>query len=222
MSPTSRFGGVSALIVAILSLLYAIFFLLVTPRSTTLGTLGSASTFAISGFFSLAAYVALYRRVQHHHPDIALWALLLGASTSIATVLHGTYEALLFNRLAVTTGADSTMLALVQTLPTQINPMGLMSFGVVGIASYAWGWLLLRSNAFEQLLGYLGLLNALLLLTLFIAYVGGIQPLVLLAGGLTSVVVGPIWWTLLGIRLLKAPAVGAGSIQVLLPSTPLT
>ena len=42
------------------------------------------------------------------------------------------------------------------------------------------------------------------MVVLFLATAVGIGPLVLLAGGLASVVLGPIWWVSVG-RLLWAP-----------------
>lgn len=219
MSTTSRFGGISAMIVGILSVLYAIFYLLVMPQNAALGTLGSLTIFAIIGFFSLAAYVALYRHLRQINMEVALWGLMLGAGASIATLLHGTYQAMLYSQLAGASGTDATMLAFLRMLPSPLNPLGLMAFGVVGIVSWVWGRLMLRSAAFGRLLGVLALVNAVLLITLFIANVSGIQPLVLLSGGLTSVIVGPIWWIMLGRRLLKAPTESVIATPV--PSAPL-
>ena len=51
----SRFGGISAIIVGVLSILYAIFFLGVTRQSEYVGSLGSWVILAVSGLFSSAA-----------------------------------------------------------------------------------------------------------------------------------------------------------------------
>jgi hypothetical protein len=38
---------------------------------------------------------------------------------------------------------------------------------------------------------------------LYFATVAGAQTLILISGGLTSVIVGPIWWIWLGLQLLR-------------------
>jgi hypothetical protein len=204
MSSASRFGGISAIVVGALSILYAVFYLLIKPQAPALGSMGSAIILASSGFFTAAAYVALDARVRAAHPEQARWALILGAGASIATLLHGIYGALLFN--AVSSAADpavrATLMAM-QQAPSPVNPGGLAAFGVVGVVGAAYSWLILRSGALPRALGYLGLVNAALLLTLFFANVAGVTALVLLSGGLTSVIVGPIWWVMLGLRLLR-------------------
>ena len=56
----ARFGGLSAIIVGALSILYAIFFLVISPRNEAVGAPGSWIILAVSGVFSSAAFVALY------------------------------------------------------------------------------------------------------------------------------------------------------------------
>jgi hypothetical protein len=48
--------------------------------------------------------------------------------------------------------------------------------------------------------------NAILLTVLFVASVNNLQGLILISGGLTSIVLGPIWWIWLGLGLMKATA----------------
>jgi hypothetical protein len=50
-----------------------------------------------------------------------------------------------------------------------------------------------------------GIFNAFILVVLYFASAGGLQRLILISGGLTSVIVGPIWWIWLGLALLRAP-----------------
>jgi hypothetical protein len=210
MNSPSRFGGISAIVVGALSILYAVFYLIIKPQAPALGSQGSSVILASSGFFSAAAYVALDARVRAAHPEVARWALLLGAGASIATLLHGIYGALLFNAVSAASdpAARAALLAL-QQAPSPVNPGGLAAFGVVGVVGATYSWLILRGGALSRTLGYLGLVNAALLIILFFANIAGSTPLVLLSGGLTSVIVGPIWWVLLGRQLLRGaqPAV---------------
>ena len=90
----ARFGGLSAMIVGALSILYAIFFLVITPRAEAVGALGSWIILAVSGIFSSAAFVALYLRLRPSSEGFALWGLVLGLFSSFATLAHGAWQAL--------------------------------------------------------------------------------------------------------------------------------
>jgi len=185
-----RFGGMSAIIVGALSILYAIFYLVITRQAEYVGTLGSWLILGASGIFTSAAYVALYQQVRGVSEGQALWGLLLGVGSSFATCVHGVYEALL-----VTPSPSAPALS-------QTDPAGLASFFVVGLVTFVFAQLIIRGGRLPRNLGYLGLFNALLLVVLFFANVAAAQPLILISGGLTSVVVGPIWWIWLGRRLM--------------------
>jgi hypothetical protein len=102
----------------------------------------------------------------------------------------------------------------VQQVPSQVDPAGLAAFFVVGIVAFVFSWLIVRGSLLPRALGYLGLFNALLLVVLFFASAANAQTLILISGGLTSVVAGPIWWVWLGRQLLQPGAVmaaGTGS-----------
>src|SRR3989304_2972656 len=84
--PFGRFGGMSAIIVGALSILYAIFYLVIAPRAAYVGTLGSWLILGASGIFTSAAFVALYTRMKSASEGQALWAALLGVGSSFATL----------------------------------------------------------------------------------------------------------------------------------------
>jgi len=186
----AKFGGLSAMLVGVLSLLYALFFLVIARRAEFVGTFGSWVILAVSGIFSSAAYVALHGRVRAVSEGAALWAMLLGVGSSFASLMHGGYEALLVGK-----GTEQ--------LASEVDPRGLASFFVVGLVAFVFGWLITRGGALPKALGYLGMFNALLLVVLYFATVASAQRLILISGGLTSVVVGPIWWIWLGVRLTR-------------------
>lgn len=186
----AKFGGLSAILVGLLSILYAIFFLVIARRAEFVGTFGSWVILAVSGIFTSAAYVALYGRVRAASEGAALWALLLGVASSFATLMHGGFEAL-------SAGKGTGQLV------SEVDPRGLASFFVVGVVAFVFGWLITRGDALPKALGYLGMFNALLLVVLYFATAAGAQTLILISGGLTSVIVGPIWWIWLGVRLMR-------------------
>jgi hypothetical protein len=201
----NKFGGFSAILVGILSILYAVFYLVIARQAEYLGTYGSWLILALSGLFSGAAYVALYRRVAPVNDGVALWALLLGFGASFATLQHGAYQAMLVSRMRAAEAPQREALQVVNRLPSQVDPAGLATFLVVGVVAFLFSWLILSTNALPRPLGYVGIFNAFILVVLYFASAGGLQRLILISGGLTSVIVGPIWWIWLGLALLRAP-----------------
>lgn len=201
----NKFGGFSAILVGILSILYAVFYLVIARQAEYVGTYGSWLILALSGLFSGAAYVALYRRVLPDNEGLALWALLLGFGASFATLQHGAYQAMLVSRMRMAEAPLEEALRLANRLPSQVDPAGLATFLVVGVVAFLFSWLILSSAALPRPLGYVGIFNAFILVVLYFASAGGLQRLILISGGLTSVIVGPIWWIWLGLALLRAP-----------------
>jgi len=187
-----QIDGICAIIVGILSILYAVFYLLVTRSAPALGLEVSWIVLAASGLFTSAAFVGLFEELKTTHHGFALWSVLLGVAASLATLVHGGYEA-----LATAGGAPASQ------LPSQVDPAGLMAFFVTGLAVFGFSYLVVHSQVFPRGLGTLGMVNAVVLVILFIASAGKVQTLILISGGLTSVILGPIWWIWLGSRLLK-------------------
>jgi len=205
----TRFGGLSAMIVGALSILYAVFYLLIAPRAEAVGTLGSWVILALSGVFSSAAFVALYLRLRPTSEGFALWGLALGLFSSFATLAHGAWQALLLATLPAADQSQRAAIELVRMVPSQVDPAGLATFGVIGLASFVTGMIIIVSGRLPRTPGYLAIANAVLLVTLFFATAANAQTLILLSGGLTSVIVGPIWWIWLGRELRRETAPAA-------------
>jgi hypothetical protein len=202
-SSFSKIGGSSAILTGVLSIAYAIFYLVIAPRSAYVGTFGSWLILAASGFFTSAVMIALYLRLKAANEGLSLWFLLLGLASSFATLQHGVYEALVTSQMRMSPVDPGSELDMILRLPSQIDPAGLATFFVVGIVTFMISILILQTGSFPRALGYLGLFNALLLVVLYFASAAGVQALILISGGLTSVIVGPIWWMWLGRQLLR-------------------
>jgi hypothetical protein len=199
-----RFGGYNAILVGVLSILYAVFFLINSRSDPFIGGAGSWLILAISGIFSSAAYVAVYQRLKDKADGgYALWALLLGVIASYITLTHGAYEAQLVFAAQSASGADKAILEAAIAMRSEMDPAGLSAFFIVGVVALVFNWLFLQTSAFSKNLAYLGLANAGLLIVLFFATAGRINMLVLVSGGLTSVIAGPIWWIWLGRSLVN-------------------
>lgn len=207
----ARFGGLSAIIVGALSILYAVFFLVITRQNEEVGTLGSWVILAVSGLFSSATFIALYQRLRPTSEGFALWALVLGLLSSFATLTHGAYQALMLLTLPGAEPEQRAAIELVRMVPSQFDPAGLGTFGIIGLASLVTGLLIVVGGRLPRLLGYLAVANGILLIALFFASAAGAQTLLLLTGGLTSVIVGPIWWIWLGRELWRERAADRAS-----------
>jgi len=200
--PFGKFGGVSAILVGVLSILFAAFWAL-ERRPVPMAPYGKWLTFALSGLFSSAAYVALYERVKSSSPGYALWGLVLGVAASFAILIHGGFETLLFHKTVQAEGGRRAIFTAAKLVPSQVDPTGLATFFVVGIVSFVFSWLILQSGTLPGVFGRLGIANGVLLWTVFVASAADIRWLVLASGGLTLIVVGPIWWIWLGSLLMK-------------------
>ena len=207
----ARFGGLSAMIVGALSILYAIFFLVITPRAESVGALGSWIILAVSGIFSSAAFVALYLRLRPASEGFALWGLVLGLFSSFATLTHGAWQALVLTTLNLADSSQRAAIELMRMVPSPVDPAGVATFGVIGLASLVTGMIILVSGRLPRPLGTLAVANAVLLVTLYFATAAGAQALILLSGGLTSVIVGPIFWLWLGRELRRESAVAVAA-----------
>jgi hypothetical protein len=212
-----RIGAVCGFAVAGLSILYAIAFLGITPavqreadvdafyRSYLADPTGAriASTcLLLSGLAVGPAVVALGRRYAGRAPAAVSWVTIVGVVGGLATAAHGLASLVGVDELAgdYSSGDSATRaaVAVAHASPSQVDPRGLATFLVAGVVALVLG-LAVRSD--KPRLGLLGIVLGIDMAVLFLATAIGIGPLVLLTGGLASVVLGPIWWVSLA-RLL--------------------
>ena len=206
-TPASSFGkfaGFSAVLVGLLSIAYAVFFLFIAKQDEYIGSLGSWLILGISGLLGSAAYVGVYQRIKGANEGLALWGLVLGLGAAFATFTHGIYQALLTNLLHGTLAeAQRNAITASRLVPSSLDPNGLATFFLSGIVAFVIGLVILRGNSLPKGLGVLAIINAVLLVTLFAATVMGLSTLILISGGLASVIAGPIWWVGMGMVLFK-------------------
>ncbi len=222
-----RIGAIGAGMVGALSLLYAVAYLGIAPsdqrgsdidkffRSYLAHPTGlrlASACLMVSGLLSGAAVVALTRRIQRvprHEstlPSSLAWATVVAVVAGFATSAHGLADLVgvdkLAHRYAAGDAATRAAVAVAHVAPSSVDPRGLATFAASGLVALVVG-LALRS--IHPRLGTLGMVLGVDMVMLFVATAVGIPALVLLTGGLASVVLGPIWW--FGIaRLLSAPS----------------
>lgn len=205
-SSFEKFSGRLAILAGVAGFFYAVAFIIISRRDPTTGALLSALFLLLTGLFASAAFVGVYERLKETSSGFALWAMLLGVVGALAMAIHGGYD------LANAINPPAANIPSIAGLPSQIDPRGLMSFGVAGIVLFAVSWLMRKSDQFPKGLSLLGYLSALLLIILYLGrliILNPAHPVILLSAILNGFLVNPLWYVWLGIRLLRGREIGA-------------
>lgn len=195
-----RLAGACALLAAGLTLLYSIAFVIVSRTSAELGPALAALFLTAGGVVGSAVVVGLYGRLRDVQPGYALWGLLLGFTASMGSFVHGGFQ--LANALhppQTVIGAD---------LPSEIDPRGLLAFGIAGLATLVYAWLIVGAGGqrFSLRVGYTGLVFGVLLVLTYLArliVLDPSSPLVLLPAAVSGFIVGPLWYLWVGLEMTR-------------------
>jgi hypothetical protein len=193
-SSFERFAGLSAILAGIAGLLYSISFVVLK------NDLLIALFLMLGGLFSTAALVAVYNRLKETDATFALWALLLSIAGAFGALIHGGYD------LANAINPPGVNVALA-SLPSTVDPRGLLTFGVAGLGVFGIAWLMGRSGQFPRGLSYWGYLLAVLLVVLYLGrliILDPKNPIVLVDALLSGFIVNPVWYVWLGVVLWGA------------------
>jgi hypothetical protein len=209
--------------VALLSLVYAVAYLVIAPSAQRgsdveaffrsyldhpFGMRLASACLAVSGILSGVAVVALADWLRGHGHDTAAvrWGTIAGVAGALLTSVHGMADLLEVDRLAHRfASGDAAMRAAVVTahsLPSAVDPRGLVTFGIAGLVAVAFGAAFLERR---RTMALIGVIYGADLVALFVATALSVNAAVLLTGGLASVVLGPVWWLLVA-STLRAPA----------------
>ena len=186
-----RFAGACAVLAGITGFLYAVAFIILQ------NVLLSGLFLMLVGLFTSAALVAVYQRLRETDASFALFALLLGLAGALGSAVHGSYD------LANAINPPSSSMP---DLPNPVDPRGLLTFGVTGIALFIVAWLIGRGGQFPRGLGYLGYVSAVLLVVLYLGRLivfNPTNPIILVPALLNGFLVNPIFYLWLGLALLR-------------------
>jgi hypothetical protein len=194
-----RFAGACAILASAGALLYSIAFVIVARSTPDLGAALAALFLTAGGILGSAVLVALYGRLREADPGFALWGFFLGFTGAMGSAIHGGFQlANILHPPTTAVGAD---------LPSEIDPRGILTFGIAGLAVLVFAWIILaRGGRFTLRLGYTGLAFGALLVLTFLARLVILDPgsvLVLVPAGLAGFIVGPLWYLWLGLELLR-------------------
>ena len=211
-----KVAGAAALIVGLSSLIFGPMFLFVVPAAQK-GPAPEALTsytasptaiqislvlLIVGSLSAFLAIVGMYRRLYEKNPGWALVSLILGAAFSLLTALDAVYTASLFSSLSqVYATGDAALKAsavLAWNSPSPVNPYDFAEFFLSGLWLLITGGLILGSSFFARIVGYLALLAGVGQILLFISTFTGTLPLILGIGGIGAIIVGPLFWFLVG------------------------
>ncbi|HET7478250.1 MAG TPA: hypothetical protein VFJ72_01915 [Rubrobacteraceae bacterium] len=188
--PFERFAGTCAVLTGVTGFLYAVAFVVLQ------NTLLSGLFLMLGGLLTTAVLVAVYERLRRTEATFALWALLLGMAGALGSAAHGGYD------LANAVNPPPS----IPDLPNPIDPRGLLTFGVAGIALLIVAWLIVRGGQFPERLGYLGYASAVLLVALYLGrliFLDPASPLIVVPALLSGFLINPLFYLWLGLALLR-------------------
>jgi hypothetical protein len=122
----------------------------------------------------------------------------VGVVAAIGSVIHGGYD------LANSINPPGTGTG---DLPSQIDPRGLLTFGVTGLALFGITWLMSRGGGFPKSVAYLGYALAALLIVVYLGrliILSPSNPAVLIPAAITGFMISPLWNVLVGVNLLRS------------------
>jgi hypothetical protein len=201
-----RFAGIAGLGAALSGFLYAVAFVIVARSAPTSGATLAGLFLMLASLFATAVFAGLYRELRDTDPGWALWAVLLGVGAMLAAAAHGGYD--------LANGINPPGVP-ASTLPSEVDPRGLMTFGLAGIAIFVFSWLAGRGG-FPGAVTYIGYLSAVLVEVLYVGrlvILDATSPVIVVAALLGGFIVNPLWYAWLGVHFLRStePAANGGA-----------
>lgn len=190
-------GGWAAYLVAAFSLVYAVVYLGFVRTDATNAT-ASALAWALIAAGALCATLATAALASYLGGAAATFLTAFGVAYSLLAAAHGVFAAI----------ADAQGFADLELSPT--DPRGFATFGLAGAWLLLAGLRLRVQPGLRPVYSQLAIAGGIDLIVLFLAAVIGAAPVILVAGGLATVLLGPAFWLMTG-RLLTAEAGGTSS-----------
>jgi hypothetical protein len=186
----SRRAGFQAYLIAAFSLVYAVVFLGFV-RNHPENVQAAALAWALIAGAGLAATVTTTSTAARIGGDARWWLTAIGVGYGLLSAAHGTFAA-----VAVEQGISASDLS-----PT--DPRGLATFGLAGLWALTLGLETVAGNGtLPRNLGWLAIVSGIDLIVLYVATVAQAEGLILVSGGLASVILVPAFWIWTG-RILR-------------------
>ena len=186
----ARFAGVCAILSGIDGVLYGIAFIIVGNQ------LLYSVLLMLAGLLTVVVLVALYDQLQTVDSAWSMLAILIGLFGSIGAVIHGGYD------LA---NAIHPPAALNADLPSQIDPRGLVTFGLLGTGVLIFARLMRQTDRFPKNLATLGYVLGALMIIIYLGRLIILDPtnIIVRIALLSGVIANTVWFIWLGLSLRR-------------------
>ncbi len=178
--------ALSSLAAGVSWFLYAYFFVIARDP------LVSSLFLTLAGLTSAEVFVGLFIKLRGVDEGWALIALLFGVVGAVGTAIHGGYD------LAVALHPSTAMTF---DLPNQVDPRGLLAFGVTGLAILKYSYLSWIGKKFSQNLSLLGFVSGALLIIIYLGrliVVNPAEPILKYPILIEGFIVNPLWYLWIG------------------------
>ena len=161
--------------------------------------------FALGAVIGLGAVPAISEAVRSVHEGWVRWmtnlAVLGFAVTAIDFFRVWAFQAY---RAAVFVAGDASTRAAIEATDQGLDPQGWLGFGGVGAWVLVVSLLALQESIWPRTLSYLGIAVAILYWLVVVSFVFNIGILLSIVAGLGGVILAPIWYIWVGLRLRQA------------------
>jgi hypothetical protein len=185
-----RRGGYAAYLVAVFSVAYAVVYLGLVRTDPT-NHAPSAAAWALIAAGALAGTFATAALGSYVGGAAGIFLIALGVAYSVLAAAHGVFAAI------------GDLQGFVEAGASQTDPRGFATFGLAGLWSVVAGLELRGRDGLRPIYATIAIVGGIDLILLFVATVVGSTPMILVTGGLASVILGPVFWAMSG-RLLTA------------------
>ena len=193
-SPLQRAATPAGLLVAVGGVLYSVLFVVAVKSGSSAAALASWLVLLVVALVSSAVLVVVFEHVREVDPPTSLLALAFAVAGAYGTLAHAGY--------ALASEKNRT-----GDVASQVDPRGLATFGLTGLALLLFAVVIRRAAALPSGLGTLGLVFGVLLVLTYLGRLLLVDPnnLALLGiAAITGLVVHPWWWAWLGLSLRRA------------------
>ena len=209
-SSFARFGALCAVAAGLTGFGYSTSFSLYLNDPSRGTAYADSILLLLGGLLSTVAFTAVYELLRKTDAALALWGFVLALGGAFGAMLHGAYDlANLANPPA----------SLANDVPSAVDPRGLATFALTGVALAVTGVLVPRGGLLPRGLAYLAFLSAGLLVFVYIGRLVILNPKspgLLAAAVFVGFVVNPVWFVWLGLvlgRSARTPSTPASVVE---------
>lgn len=187
----ARFAGLCGILTAVAGFAYAVAFVVLQ------NVLLSGLFLLLAGLLSTPVLIGLYERLRLVDPSFAILGLAFGLAGALGSAVHGGYD------LANAVHPPASLPA---DLPNPIDPRGLLTFGVAGLALLVIASLMTRGGGFARGLANLGFVAAALLLLLYLGrliVLDATSPVIVVPALLSGFLINPVFYLSVGLNLRR-------------------